>query len=142
MAAIYAARQKPDMTGLASQYAAHIAQLKTLCELHQSDHYHKLGAVAREFLLDWEVILRQVHEPHLPLTNNAAEQALRHWVIARRINQGTRSEAGTRAYALAASVIETCRCRSAVAWVYIGEVIAAARVGAPLPDLPPVPVGE
>jgi hypothetical protein len=35
------------------------------------------------------VILRPLDEPHLPLTNNAAEQALRHWVIARRISHDT-----------------------------------------------------
>jgi hypothetical protein len=144
MAAIYEARtsQKQGDVGLASQYATEIARLKTLCENHQNDSYAKLGEVAREFLLDWTVILRQVDEPHLPLTNNAAEQALRHWVIARRINQGTRSEAGTRAYALLASVIETCRARATSSWVYIAGVIAAARVGAQVPQLPEIPVGE
>jgi hypothetical protein len=29
--------------------------------------------------------------PELPLTNNAAERALRHWVIARRLSYGTRN---------------------------------------------------
>jgi hypothetical protein len=61
------------------------------------------------------------------ITNNAAEQALRHWVIARRISQGTHSEAGTRAFALLASVIETCRKRSAPSWTYIASALAAAR---------------
>jgi transposase len=45
--------------------------------------------------------------PGLPLTPNEAERALRHWGIARCI--GTRTPQGTRAFALLASVIETCR---------------------------------
>ena len=107
----------------------------------RDDGNDKLRALAREFLLDWDVILRQVSEPQLPLTNNAAEQALRHWVIARRISMGTRSEAGTRAFALLASVIETCRKRSAPSWTYIASVIAAARRGLAVPALPSIPAG-
>lgn len=141
MEAIYLARATPGMAdgALASQYAPDIAQLRQLCEQHQADQHKKLGELAREFLLDWDVIVRQMAEPHLPLTNNAAEQALRHWVIARRISQGTRSEAGTRAFALLASVIETCRKRSASSWTYIASVIAAARKGHTVPSLPAIP---
>lgn len=143
MEAIYAARAVPVQASgvLASRYAADIARLRTLCERHRDDSNDKLRALAREFLLDWDVILRQVSEPHLPLTNNAAEQALRHWVIARRISMGTRSEAGTRAFALLASVIETCRKRSASSWVFIASVIAAARRGLAIPSLPAIPAG-
>jgi transposase len=143
MEVIYVARAVPDQKNgvLASQYAADIAHLRTLCERHRDDANDKLRALAREFLLDWDVIVRQVTEPHLPLTNNAAEQALRHWVIARRISMGTRSEAGSRAFALLASVIETCRKRSASSWVFIGNLIAAARRGLTILSLPAIPVG-
>lgn len=143
MEAIYAARaaQGQPMGVLASLHATDIARLRALCERHRDDGNDKLRALAREFLLDWDVILRQVSEPQLPLTNNAAEQALRHWVIARRISMGTRSEAGTRAFALLASVIETCRKRSASSWTFIANVIAAARRGLAVPALPAIPVG-
>lgn len=143
MEAIYAARAVPDQKNgvLASRYGADIAHLRALCERYRDDANDKLRALAREFLHDWDVIVRQVAEPHLPLTNNAAEQALRHWVIARRISMGTRSEAGSRAFALLASVIETCRKRSASSWVFIGSVIAAARKGLAVPLLPAIPGG-
>lgn len=143
MEAIYAARaaQAQPIGALTSLHATDIARLQALCERHRDDGNDKLRALAREFLLDWDVILRQVSEPELPLTNNAAEQALRHWVIARRISMGTRSEAGTRAFALLASVIETCRKRSASSWTYIASVIAAARRGLAVPALPAIPVG-
>jgi transposase len=112
-----------------------------LCKRHRDDANAKLRALARECLLDWDVIVRQVAEPHLLLTNNVAEQALRHWVIARRISMGTRSEAGSRAFALLARVIETCRKRSASPWAYIASVIATARKGLAIPSLPVIPVG-
>ena len=144
MEAIYAARAVPDQENgvLTSRYAADIAHLHTLCERHRGDANDKLRALAREFLLDWDVILRQVAEPNLPLTNNVAEQALRHWVIARRISMGTRSESGSRAFALLASVIETCRKRSTSSWVFVASVISAARKGLLIPSLPAIPVGE
>jgi Transposase IS66 family len=40
-----------------------------------------------------------VTHPELPVTNNLAERALRHAVIARRIGFGTRSSEGSLAYA-------------------------------------------
>jgi hypothetical protein len=80
--------------GLPVRYAADIARLQKWFEAHQMDDHPALRSVVREFLYDWKVILRPLAEPHLPLSNNAAEQALRHWVISRTINHGTRSEAG------------------------------------------------
>lgn len=138
--AIYAARIDPPPEGLRIRYAAAIERLRQLCEAHQADDHKVLGSVAREFLYDWKVILRPVDEPHLSLTNNAVEQALRHWVIARYLSHGTRSEEGSRAFALLASVIETCRRREACAWRYLGTVIEAARKSLELPALPAIPV--
>ena len=60
MAAIYAARAAPSHENgmLASRYAADISHLRTLCERHRDDANDKLRALAREFLLDWDVIVR------------------------------------------------------------------------------------
>lgn len=57
------------------------------------------------------------------------------------ISMGTRGEAGTRAFALLASVIETCRKRS-FSRVFVTSVVAAARTGLAMPSLPAIPVGE
>ena len=141
MAAIYEARATPPPVPLTQHHRVDIERLRQLCESHQGDTHDTLGQVAREFLYDWDVILRPVAEPNLPLSNNAAEQALRHWVISRRISHGTRSSSGSRAYALLASVIETCRRRGASSWQYLGTVAAAARQGLPLPVLPAIPRG-
>jgi len=139
MAAIYAARIDPPPEGLPARYAKAIERLRHLCEAHRRDDHSVLRSVVREFLYDWNVILRPVAEPHLPLSNNAAEQALRHWVISRYISHGTRSEEGSRAFAFLASLIETCRRRGASAWQYLGTVIAAARKGLQLPTIPAIP---
>jgi transposase len=70
------------------------------------------------------------------LTNNEAERALRHWVIARRIGMGTRTAQGTRAFAHLASVIETCRKRAVSPWPYLAEVVRQRRQGLRAPPLP------
>ena len=89
-----------------------------------------------ELLTDWDAIFRVLHHPHLPLTNNLAERALRHWVIARRISHGTRTAVGSRAFTLLASVIDTCRQRGHSPWDYLVAAITERRAGLPLPPLP------
>jgi len=98
-----------------------------------------LRAIAREFLNDWAVIMRVLTDPLLPLTNNAAERQLRHWVIARRISYGTRTLVGSNSLALLASVIDTCRLRNASITDLLTKAIHAARHGLPAPELPPIP---
>jgi hypothetical protein len=74
--------------------------------------------------------------PELPLTNNAAERALRHWVIARRLSYGTRNARGSRTFTALASVIETCRQRGLSPWTYIAKVLGERRQGNPAPPMP------
>ncbi len=109
---------------------------KALCEKHQNSKHEKTRELAREFLNDWDAIFRVLTNPHWPLTNNEAEQALRHRVIYRRICQGTRTEQGSRVFAILASVIDTCRLRAVSPWPYLAEVIAAGRSGKTIPPLP------
>lgn len=138
--AIYEARDKISQhlysLSLAIQLADEIEELKALCIAYKNSEHDKLKAFSRELLHDWDVILRQLHDPLLPLTNNEAERMLRHWVIDRRLSHGTRTHEGTHTFSLLASVIETCRIRGAPIWNYLTSVIAAARVGSQLPALP------
>ncbi|HNK03523.1 MAG TPA: transposase, partial [Accumulibacter sp.] len=138
--ATQAARDGP-FEDLAERQAPVLAQLKALCERHQHSPFVKLGEFCREMLNDWEAIIRPLLDPNLPLTNNAAERLLRHWVIARRLSFGTHSEQGTRAFALLASIIDTCRARKASAWDYLTAALQAGRQGLPMPPLPAVAVG-
>ena len=116
-----------------------VEQLRQLCLQHRDSSHQTLRAVAREFLNDWDVIVRPLGDPRLPLTNNAAERQLRHYVIARRISFGTRNPVGSHSLALLASVIDTCRLRRASATDLLARAIHAARLGLPAPLLPPIP---
>lgn len=106
------------------------------CQLHHDLPHEKAQALAREFLNDWDAIWAVLEHPDLPATNNAAEQALRHWVIARLISQGTRTPQGSRVFSILTSVIETCRVRKILPWPYLALVIAERRQGHPAPPLP------
>ncbi len=77
-----------------------------------------------------------VNHPELPPTNNEAERALRHAVIARNIGFGTRTSEGSLAYSSLLSVIESCRLRDINPWPYIAEVLANARQGIGPPPFP------
>lgn len=139
MEAIYRAREGPPVD-LSAVFQARLAAFRALCEQHYDASHEKTRALAREFLNDWEAIWRVLAHPHLPLTNNEAERLLRHWVLVRRISQGTRTEQGSRALALLASVIETCRKRDVLPWPYLASVIAERRKGNPAPPLPAAPM--
>lgn len=113
--------------------------LKALCEKMARSKLKKTRELGKEFLNDWDAIFRVLELPMLPLTNNEAEQRLRHWVLLRRISQGTRSAQGSRALALLASVITTCRLRLISPLHYLQEVIRVRRNGASAPPLPSIP---
>ena len=139
--AVYQAREGPDL-GTVSISAHHQETLKNLrkvCEAMAASSHKKTRELGVEFLNDWEAIFRVLEYPAWPLTNNEAERALRHWVIMRKITQGTNSEQGSRALALFASVFVTCRLRNGSPLLYIRDVIKLRRQGRDTPKLPQIP---
>ena len=120
-------------------HAQQLIELRELCERHRDAEHQALRAIARELLNDWQAIMYVLTDPLLPLTNNAAERQLRHWVIARRVSYGTRNLTGSNSLALLASVIDTCRLRGASITDMLAKAIEAARLGLPTPKLPPIP---
>jgi hypothetical protein len=141
MRAVYAAREGPAVD-LNAAFQQRLATFRDLCEQHRDADHEKTRALAREFLNDWTAIWTVLAHPHLPLTNNEAERLLRHWVILRRTSHGTRTAQGSRALALLASVIETCRKRDVLPWPYLAQVIAERRQGHPAPPLPAANIAE
>jgi len=142
MEAVYCAREGPDegKVSIARHHAKQLERLRGICQEMSESSHKKTRELGREFLNDWEAIFRILDYPAWPLTNNEAERALRHWVILRKITQGTRSEQGSRSLALLASVIATCRLREASPLLYIRDVIKLRRQGERVPKLPSVPV--
>jgi transposase len=113
-----------------------MARIKWGCQCNRYEVEEKVRALAREILNDWDAVIAFVNDPSLPATNNDAERALRHAVIARRLSFGTRTDEGSRFYAAGLSVIETCRKRGVDVWNYVCRLIAAARAGLPHPPIP------
>ena len=111
-------------------------RLKWNCQCNRYENEKKVRELAGEILNDWDAIVAFVFDPNLPPTNNDAERALRHAVIARRISFGTRTDEGSRFYAAALSVIDTCRKRGVETWGYACRLIAAARAGLPMETIP------
>jgi hypothetical protein len=137
MKAVYAAREAPPDQPIPITYQQALSDYRLACEeMCASPTHEKARALAVEMLNDWDAIFQVLAHPHLPLTNNEAEQALRHWVILRGICHGTRTEDGTRILAILISVIETCRVRQQSPWVYLAAVIGQRRAGLPVPRLP------
>jgi transposase len=135
--AVYAARESPPDQMLSITYQETLSAYRCVCEaMSASTEHTKARALAREMLNDWDAIFQVLAQPHLPLTNNEAEQALRHWVILRSICHGTRTENGTRILAILISVIETCRVRQQSPWIYLAAVIRQRRAGLSVPRLP------
>ena len=139
MDGIYAAREGPGGS-IKAKFQDELDRLKAVCEKMAISSHKKARKLGREFLNDWDAIFRVLDHPQLPITNNEAEQMLRHWVILRRISHGTRNKKGSKALALLASVIETCRQRKASPLRYLTAVIERRRQGLNVPDLPPIPV--
>jgi transposase len=113
-----------------------LAGLRRVCHLGQKADHKKLQTLGKEILNDWDAVVAFVNHPELPSTNNEAERALRHAVIARNIGFGTRSSEGSLAYSSLLSVIETCRLREINPWITIAEVLALARQGLSPPLFP------
>jgi IS1 family transposase len=123
-----------DPDDLGTRHLQQVALLATASE------HPKLKALAHEILNDWQAVVAFVTNPHLPVTNNEAERALRHSVISRGISHGTRSSEGSESYASLLTVIETCRRRQLSPWSYLAEVISLRRKGLPFPVIPsPLP---
>jgi hypothetical protein len=113
-----------------------MARIAWNCQQNRYEDEKKVRELAGEILNDWDAIVAFVFDPKLPPTNNDAERALRHAVIARRISFGTRTDEGSRFYAAALSVIDTCRKRGVETWGYACRLIAAARAGLPTETIP------
>jgi len=113
-----------------------IARLRRACRLGENADHSKLQALAKEIFNDWDAVVAFVKPPSLPPTNNEAERALRHAVIARVISYGTRTPEGSLAYSSLLSVIETCRLRQINPWTDLAKVLALARKGISPPSCP------
>jgi transposase len=67
-------------------------------------------------------------------TNNAAERALRHGVLWRKMSLGPESVVGSEYLGCIWSVVEACRQRGRNVWGYLTECVAAVAEGRAVPS--------
>jgi transposase len=102
----------------------------------------KTATTCAELLRLWDGLWTFTRVEGVEPTNNAAERALRHAVIWRRISGGTDSEVGSRFVERMLSVVATCRQRGVPVLQYLGGCHEARLNGRPIPSLlagPPPP---
>jgi transposase len=87
----------------------------------------------REWL--WTFVDHRGVEP----TNNAAERALRHAVIWRKLSFGTQSSPGSRFVERMLTTIETCRLQERNIFEYLTAAVEAHIAKQPAPSLLPAP---
>jgi transposase len=101
----------------------------------------KTAATCGELLRLWDGLWTFTRVEGVEPTNNAAERALRHAVIWRRISGGTDSEAGSRFVEGMPSVVATCRQQGTSVLGYRTRCHQARLCGRPSPSLIPSPCG-
>jgi transposase len=105
----------------------------------------KTAATCGELLRLWDCLWTFTRVDGVEPTNNAAERALRHAVIWRRISGGTDSEVGSRFVERMLSAVATCRQRGVPVLQYLGGCHEARLNGRPIPSLlagPPRPAAS
>ena len=85
----------------------------------------------------WPALWTFVHNPLVPPTNNAAEQALRGWVIKRKLSFFTRSGRGMRFWETMMSTVQTCSMQGRSTFDYVGEAMQSWMAGRSPPSLVP-----
>jgi transposase len=114
-------------------------RIHVLLEQGTRGRHEKTANFCRGLLEEWQALWTFCEVPDIPLTNNAAERALRHGVIMRKIQGGTQSEQGDHWVERILSVTETCRLQGRSKLAYLIEAATAAHHGQPAPSLLPSP---
>jgi transposase len=97
----------------------------------------KTATTCAELLRLWECLWTFTRVEGVEPTNNAAERALRHAVIWRRISGGTDSEAGSRFVERMLSAVATCRQQRRDVLEYLTRCHRSRLAGEPAPPLLP-----
>lgn len=129
MIGIYDARARGHPESIKEQYQECLDKFIEKCIVCKECGHDDTEKLAKEFLNDWDAIFMVLDHPFLPLTNNEAERALRHWVIVRKLTQGTRTTVGSMALTSLASIIVTCKLRGNKVLEFLKELITLARAG-------------
>ena len=85
----------------------------------------------------WPALWTFSRNPLVPPTNNAAEQALRGWVIKRKLSYFTHSGRGMRFWETIMSTVQTCAMQGRSTFEYVSDSMQSWLAGQPPPSLVP-----
>jgi transposase len=126
-----------DLAWLKEELEPLRGRIRALLEQGARGHNRRERSLCRSLLEEYEALWTFCEAPGVSPTNNAAERALRHAVIMRKVQGGTQSEQGNRWIERILSVNETCRLQGRAVLDYLVEAAGAAHNGRPAPSLVP-----
>jgi transposase len=126
-----------DLPWLARELAPLRERIQALLEQGARGRHQKTRNFCAGLLDEYDALWLFCEAPGVQPTNNAAERALRHGVILRKVNGGTKSDAGSRFIERVLSVRETCRLQGRSALDYMTDALTANHHGLPAPSLLP-----
>jgi transposase len=113
------------------------AEVRLLLERGAACACVKTAGTCREILRVEETLWTFARQAGVEPTNNAAERALRHAVLWRKMSHGTDSAEGSRYVANILSVVETCRQQGRKVLEFLTACCEAASAKEPMPSLLP-----
>lgn len=133
-----------DAKWLAEHLAPLRVQIGTLLEQCAAGHHRRTANFAAGLLDEYDALWTFADVPDLAIepTNNAAERAVRHAVLMRKIQGGTQSERGSRWIERIQSARETCRLQGRPILEWLTDAATAAHHGRPIPSLLPAAAAQ
>lgn len=125
-----------ELTWLAAELQPLRERIEGLLEQGARGRHERTASFCAGLLDEYDALWTFCEAPGVE-ANNAAERALRHAVIMRKVQGGTQSDAGNRWIERICSVKETCRLQERSAIAYLIEAANAAHHGQPAPSLVP-----
>jgi transposase len=124
---------------LRTELAPRRQQIRVLLEQCAAGRHTTTANFAAGLLEEYEALWTFCDVPDLQIdpTNNAAERAVRHAVLMRKLQGGTQSERGSRWIERIQSVRETCRLQHRSPLAYLIDAATAAHHRLPAPSLVP-----
>ncbi len=128
-----------DADWLSSKLAPLRSQIRALLEQCAAGDHTKTANFAAGLLEEYDALWTFCDVPDLQIdpTNNAAERAVRHAVLMRKLQGGTQSDRGSRWIERIQSVRETCRLQHRSPLAYLIDAATAAHHRLPAPSLVP-----
>lgn len=128
-----------DLDWLRNELEPLRAQIRALLEQGARGRHEKTANFCGGLLQDWNALWTfcEVQDLDIPMTNNAAERAVRHGVLMRRIQGGTQSDQGSRWIERILSIRETLRLQDRPVLDYLIQAATAGHHGRLAPSVLP-----